>query len=59
MMIDPGTGHIEWFPYSSGNFQVVLQAENRAGSDEQDYTITVLPVPVEEKELQAFPLVYR
>ncbi len=58
MLIDPGTGHIEWSPLFSGNFQVVLQAENRAGTDEQEFMITVLPVPVEEEELQVFPLIY-
>lgn len=41
MTVDADTGAISWTPSISGTFTVTAQAENRAGLDEQTYTITV------------------
>jgi len=41
MTIEPATGVIQWTPDSSGDFNVVVEATNSAGSTTQPYTISV------------------
>ena len=56
MTVEPGTGLIEWLPSSSGEFQVEILAENKAGSDTQQFSLEVYPQPVEE-DIIYFPLI--
>ena len=56
MTVEPGMGLIEWMPSTSGEFQVEILAENKAGSDTQQFTLGVLPQPVEE-DVVYFPLI--
>ena len=56
MTVEPGTGLIEWLPSSSGEFQVEILAENKAGSDTQQFSLEVVPLPVEE-DIIYFPLI--
>ncbi len=41
MTIDPLTGVIQWTPDSSGDFDVVVEADNTYGNDAQPFMITV------------------
>ncbi len=47
MTIDPNTGAIMWLPLGSqvGSQDVQVHAENRAGTNDQSYTIVVSPPP--------------
>ncbi|WP_299759217.1 LamG-like jellyroll fold domain-containing protein [uncultured Pontibacter sp.] len=41
MTINAATGEISWIPSASGSFQVSVAASNSAGSDRQDFTVSV------------------
>ncbi|UCG62924.1 MAG: putative Ig domain-containing protein [Candidatus Zixiibacteriota bacterium] len=43
MTVDPITGLIQWTPPSDGDYDVVLEATNSAGTTPQNFTISVLP----------------
>ena len=59
MTINAGTGLIQWLPVISGEYQVMVRAENTGGTDSQTYTIDVSPQPVQEAEFYYFPLISR
>jgi hypothetical protein len=41
MTIDPSTGEISWLPLVLGDVDVTVEVSNSAGTDTQDFTITV------------------
>ncbi len=43
MTINAATGEIRWTPTAAGSFKVSVTATNGAGTDRQDFTITVKP----------------
>ncbi|WP_276497260.1 LamG-like jellyroll fold domain-containing protein [Pontibacter litorisediminis] len=43
MTINASTGEIRWKPTAAGSFKVSVTATNSAGSDKQEFTITVKP----------------
>ncbi|MEW6027456.1 MAG: LamG-like jellyroll fold domain-containing protein [Planctomycetota bacterium] len=43
MTIDEATGLIQWTPSAIGDYNVVVEANNIAGFDQQSFTITVAP----------------
>jgi lysophospholipase L1-like esterase len=52
MTIDERTGVIEWIPASVGDFNVNVQAVNSQGTDNQSFTIQVIPPVLEYIEVQ-------
>ncbi|MDH7516394.1 MAG: putative Ig domain-containing protein [Bacteroidota bacterium] len=46
MTIDNISGQINWTPTQTGDFDVKVRAENRAGSDDQSFTVHVEPAAV-------------
>jgi hypothetical protein len=45
MTVNAGTGLVSWTPTASGDFPVVLRAQNGVGSTTQSFTIRVFAVP--------------
>ncbi|MDA8166011.1 MAG: GDSL-type esterase/lipase family protein, partial [Desulfobacteraceae bacterium] len=43
MQIDAATGLIEWTPAAEGSYPVIVETANTQGSDQQSFTIGVLP----------------
>ena len=54
MMINSKTGIIDWTPTSTGTFPVTVQAVNGIGSNEQSFTITVVPKPTLDIDLISY-----
>ena len=54
MTIDPNSGLIEWSSPVLGDHAVSILAENSAGSDTQDYTLSITAVPVCPTDIIAY-----
>jgi VCBS repeat-containing protein len=45
MTVDAQSGQVQWDPPGAGSYEVTLRATNRAGTDDQSFTVTVSGLP--------------